>query len=171
MTFYIKLLWYISVLGFLIILFGTYRNLAPEVTIVLDSENTMGSAIDRNLYFYGCVGFFLVFSIVFNVLINLTKATPKQLIAVPNKQFWFSSRETRATLYATFERWFYAILCVVNLFLMLSMLIMEKKNHMDGPMPYDYSTFYTILIVIFGLTLISLPVRLLIKSHDLIARQ
>lgn len=171
MTFYIKLLWYISVLGFLIVLFGTYRHLSQDVSVVFDTANTMSNLVDRNLYFYGCVGIFLVFTIIFQMLIKLVYATPGNLFPIPNKKYWLSSRDTRTTLNAVFERWFYGILCVINLFLMLSMMIVEKKNHMDGPMRYDYDTFYTFIMILLVLTLISLPVRLMIKKYDLIAGQ
>jgi hypothetical protein len=171
MTFYVKLLWYLTVLGFVVVLMGVYRVLTPDITLDFGAQQGPGRVISRDMFFYGYSALFLLMNIFFTIMIRMVPFIPKRFLGASKGSFWASSRDHIMAFNSYYIRWFYGLLCVANFFIMVSMLLVENYNHIEGNRPVDRTFMFTLGTILLVLTLISLPVRLAIKKIDLTARE
>ncbi len=171
MTFYVKLLWYLSVAGFVVVLLGVYNVLTPDITLDFGSKEGPGRVISRDMFFYAYMGLFLLMNVFFTFLIRAIPFIPKRFLGASKGGFWASSREHIAAFNSFYIRWFYGLLSIANYFIMVSMLLVENYNHFEGNPPVDRSFMLVLGIILLVLTLVSLPIRLAIKKKDLTSRE
>lgn len=146
-----KILWILSLLGFLAVLLVTYIYMPENVAVLFDELGLPYYFLPRDYYFYvallACVllnGAILLFSS------SITRL-PSSLLPVPKRNYW-ATRENRPRFTKRFKHWTKGIAFFLNLILCLLLVDILKGNDSQ----VDYNTqmllyvFSSLLMVWFG---------------------
>ncbi|SDM23368.1 hypothetical protein SAMN05421823_111178 [Catalinimonas alkaloidigena] len=156
----VKIAWFISVLGFIIVLFGTYKDITDQV--LLSNDLIVG----RNTYFYLALALFAIGNSLILSFTYVMPQLPKNWYWVPQGAYWRSSFEHRRALDNVIVAWFYALTSVYNFFVMAGLLIIESNNHIAGEHT-SYGWLLGIGVALLLLVMVALPVRLNMKRQSL----
>ena len=160
----IRILWFISLLGFLFNLFTTYGNLKEILGVQVGN---MVLSFSRTQYFFFFLGLFLILNVALYMYSILVKTAAKELLFIPNRTFWTQNFENRKAANGILNGWMWAIASTINYFLMYWMLVVESQNHFEGSTITSINWFY-IPGLVFAATLIAPLVRLMIKQTNML---
>ncbi len=160
----IRILWFISLLGFLFNLFTTYGNLKEILGVQIGN---MVLSFSRSQYFFFFLALFLILNVALYMYSILVKTAAKELLFIPNRTFWTMNFENRKAANGILNAWMWAIASTINYFLMYWMLVVESQNHFEGSTITSINWFY-IPGLFFAATLIAPLVRLLIKQTNML---
>ncbi|MGB3616517.1 MAG: hypothetical protein WBA12_00220 [Catalinimonas sp.] len=164
---FVRVGWFLSILGFVVALFGTYKDLTDVVAISFDG-GTRGLQINRDVYFYGAVALLLVGNVLFFVLARVLPSVPKQLFRIPAAGYWHRDMLHRRALDRILTGWIYGLAAVYNFFIIVAMTMVESGNQVEG----DRTRYDGLLLIGFALliiTLITLPIRLRRQRMSLVS--
>jgi hypothetical protein len=167
MRFFIRLLWAVSVLGTVVVLFRTYGNLALNFYFY-PSEST-SIHFSKNEYFFYALGAIVLSNLIFLLLHNSISGTPNAYLFVPARKFWTSSAFNRRCLNQIIQNWSLAFAATVNYMLCYFMMLVEHENHADGSKVEAVQWFYIPGLVML-LSMITPLVRLFLKTPNFLAR-
>jgi len=163
----VRILWSFSFLGFIFNLFTTYGNLQQVVGIQVGA---FVLNLSRSQYFFFFLGFFIVINSILYSYSTLVLKAPKQLLIIPNREFWTQDFNHRKMANSILSNWMWAIAATLNYFLMFWMLVVESQFHFEGSTISSISWFY-IPGVFMAITLIFPFIRLLIRKVNLVERE
>lgn len=167
MRFVVRFAWFISLLGFLFVLFSTYGHV-QQVLLLQFGETTF--ALSRGQYFFFFLAFFLIVNVLLFILGKLMSFIPKSFLFIPNRQFWTLDREHRKATNLILESWTWAISSTANFFMMYWMIVVENNFHFEGSKLPMVHWFY--IPGLFMVASLFLPwLRFLIPNLNLLARQ
>lgn len=159
-----KILWASSLLGALLALFFSYGDMSPEIYLTFWPDIPI---VTRNSFFYGGVGaltfLFLVMAAAYRIIPNL----PKQILFIPNRNFWFEDKYRRAALKGILHSLILGWGIVGHYFLMLTFLILGYGNHNDGTITSPSLTWLQIGYGVIGLIVLA-HFRLFIPNENLL---
>ena len=159
--------WLLSVVGFVVVLFGTYKDLTPAVVVWLDAAAGRGLPLGRSGFFFGAVALFALGNGLFLLLAQLVPGVPLRWLRLPVGHYWRRTVLHRRALGRILTGWFFALASVFNFFLMVALVMIESGNHLEGD-----ATTYPALLPVGGLLLlvvwVALPLRLRRRQMSLV---
>ena len=161
-----RFLWFVSCLGFLAILFGTYGEMNEEIFLL---DRTGSERLSRHTYFYLSVGILFVVNLLFVILFRLLSAMPAAFFLVPQRAFWFSSSQHRRELLDILRSWLLALAAVLNYFMMIVLLQVGVNNFVVTSLPVTVGVLVVVGVVLMVLTVVALPGRLAVPKLHLLA--
>ncbi len=139
---FIKVLWVLSMLGFLASALFVYADIGDANTIVqlrLDASGESAFGVSKINFFY--VSLFIMLGI--NVIILLTGYSvpylPKSLVLAPQKELWLSTPHNRKNFYKRMKDWARGFATIINFFLtcvIFTIYYMNSRNYF--PLAWTY---------------------------------
>ncbi|MES2389315.1 MAG: hypothetical protein V4543_15040 [Bacteroidota bacterium] len=155
---FFRVLWLASGLLLLYVLFSTYAEMSPTVFLTHDRSQ---APVDRQLYFYGAAGIFLIYNILLFIIVRMVPFLPKKALVVPNKAFWFSDREHRKALNGVIQSWVFILSALINMLFLILLEITGSRNHVHGDLPFENTWHLPVLLA----ALVLLPLGLFIRLN------
>ncbi|GAA4417087.1 hypothetical protein GCM10023187_49250 [Nibrella viscosa] len=160
-TFGIRVWRFASILGLVFSLINSYISFPGDVAVRFDEAGDPVQFIGRETIFYIVVAIFLVNYTLLNTMARLFPRIPTEQIPVPNRAAWAAHREE---LNEVIINWFYALMAAINTVVALGLLVLSMLNRDQGLVDgWSYNWLLPLCTFIFGLVIISLPIRLLMK--------
>lgn len=138
----IRYVWILSMLLFLAVLVLTH-SFSPAFTNILDLVK-----ISKEHFFYGFLVGMLLVNIFVLLLGNSGLNISKNLLLIPNRDFWMSSINTKKIFLANFKLWLKGLALVFNLFFVVLVATIAKMNIEQAPQ-FSYTFFILTLGVAF----------------------
>jgi len=160
----IRILWFISLLGFLFNLFTTYGNLKEILGVQVGN---MVFSFSRTQYFFFFLGLFLLLNVALYLYSILVRTAAKELLLIPNRDFWTMNFENRKAVNSILNSWMWAIASTINYLLIYWMLVVESQNHFEGSTITSTNWFY-IPGLVMAASLIAPFIRLMIKKINML---
>jgi hypothetical protein len=154
--------WLLTCAAFMYVLFKTYINISEYIVI----QGIELPAFNRQVYFYVAFGIFALVSVFIMATQKVFIKINKSAWFFPHKEFWFSERTNIIVHREVLGGWIYGIGCALNTLFMFSLITLRSMNDPDGWKTFTPTYFLTGCFVIVALSLISGPIRLVIKSND-----
>ena len=159
--------WVISTIGLLIALFGGYGSMSKNVYIEFADYLPV---ITRDTFFFTVVGVTSLSFLVLGWWYWIIPYIPSKYYLVPSKEFWFDHAAARRAFNRIIQSWILAIACIINYFIMISVMMIARANDLDGNLGYIKAEWWYYGLAI--LPLLFLPwFRLAIKKHNLLANE
>ncbi len=114
---YIRFMWLLSMLGFLIMLSVLLVYLPSHVVFQMENVLEFGYAFTKDTFFYSALAIALIVNASLLAFGNLYSYLPKPYIWVPKKDFWLQDREHHIRLAKNFKGWTKGVLLFCNLIL------------------------------------------------------
>ena len=167
MRLFIRLLWVVSVLGTVVVLFKTYGNLALNFYYYPTEQTSLH--FSKNEYFFYALGAIVVSNLLFLLLHNSITQTPNAYILTPSSKFWTSTAFNRRCFNQIIQNWCLAFAATVNYMLCYFMMLVEHANHADGSKVEAVHWFYIPgLVMLFSM--VAPLIRLFMKTPNFLAR-
>lgn len=157
--------WFLSAIGFLIVLFGTYAETSERLDLALQPGSFL--SLSKHAYFYLSVGLFTVFASLVFLLAKLLPQLPERYFSVPQKEFWFAGWEARSTFNSILKGWVMGVGASINVVLMVVIREVGINNHIDGYPQFMEPWWFIAGIILFSVCIISMPVRLMFARRHL----
>lgn len=146
-----KILWILSLLGFLAVLLITYVYMPENVAVLFDELGLPYYFLPRDYYFYVAVLACVLLNSAILLLGSSVTRLPSSLLPVPKRKYW-AARENRPRFTKRFEHWTKGLAFFLNLILCLLLVDILKGN--DSQVNYNTQTllyvFSALLVVWFG---------------------
>ena len=144
---YIRFMWLLSMLGFLIVLCILQIYLPSHVIFQMENVLDFGYAFTKDTFFYISLAIAIVINSALLAFGNLYAYLPKPYIFVPKKAFWLQDKEHHIRLAKKFKGWTKGIMFFCNMIL-IYFLISVWALH-DQFMRYN--TAWVFVLLVFGL--------------------
>lgn len=166
MKFFLRIFWFLSLIGFLIGLFYTYGHIKQTAAIQFGSTFLY---LSRSEIFF----FFLILFVLLNGLLLVAslvvRQVPSALIFVPQQQFWTSSFDHRKSLNEILANWMWALACTANYFFTYWLMVICDQFHFeDGRIEAVVWFFWPGLAM--AVSLILPFIRLMVPNQNLLNR-
>lgn len=158
-----------STLGFLILLFLSYRDMTPLFNLANAGIPVLDEYLGRDYFFYGMFVMFLLFNLPIFGLIRSVDRIPALLLPSLRPAVWKKDQESKSALKRLYKNWGYALMCAFNVLFIALSLNITAYNHQDGNVQMKYNDLISISIIVLGFTLLLPMVRLIIPTINLIA--
>lgn len=146
-----KILWILSLLGFLAVLLITYIYMPENVAVLFDELGLPYYFLPRDYYFYVAVLACVLLNSAILLLGSSVTRLPSSLLPVPKRKYW-AARENRLRFTKRFEHWTKGVAFFLNLILCLLLVDILKGN--DSQVNYNTQTllyvFSALLVVWLG---------------------
>lgn len=162
----IRLLWAISVIGTVFVLFKTYGNLS--LNFYYYTENA-ALHFTKHEYFYYSLAVITLSNLIFLGMHASVGRIPNALLLVPNRMFWISKAYNRRCLNEILKNWSLALASVSNYFLCYFMLLVENEYHADGSKVDAVQWFYIPGLLMLASMILPL-VRLFFSNENYLLR-
>jgi hypothetical protein len=123
----IKIVWILSLAGFLAVTLFVYATLPAEVTITADASGYPDLFLARANFFYLAVGLVVLFNAAILVLGRAVQFLPSYLLPVPQRAYW-GQRENRPRLHKRFKHWVKGLGLCANAFMTVAVVEVQKYN-------------------------------------------
>ena len=158
----LRVVWALSGLAALYVLFSTYGNVNEGLLIPGSS-----SIITRDLYFYGGAAIILVINLLFILLKSAVKQADRTQLVFANRSFWLTDKEHQEAHRQILWAWIYAWASAINFALVLMFLVFYEVNIANLGNYRIPMWYYTVGVAMF-VTLILPVFRLQMKSINLL---
>lgn len=164
---FVKFLYYLSIIYFLINIFFTYYQSPEFVGIGYNEKSGLTEYKSKHHLFYFGAGLFLIITILVVLFRKIIERFPFSLFPFPNKSFWMQNQDTREGLVNAHQVWMLSFATMFNLFLGSLFLALFLVNVVQ------YGTFATYIPCVYvGISVLSfwwiiLVIRLYISKIEL----
>lgn len=155
---FIKLFWFLSMLGFLVAILLVYANLPEEVDVTLGSSSISEVLLSRNAFFYSMIALIVVSNGVLLALANvitLTKSAKNRHSAGDLGQPLFKSR---------IVNWLGSFSTILNIFYIIGVFFVGFHNDPQYVAPKSYSILVYASLIFIAAWIIWLPFIILRKN-------
>lgn len=159
--------WLITCAAFMYVLFKTYINISEYIVI----QGLELPAFDRQVYFYGAFALFALISLFILATKKVLTSINKQAWFFPHKEFWFAERQNILIHREVLGGWIYGIGCALNTLFLFSLVSLRSMNDPDGWKTFTPSYYLIGCFVIVGLSVIAGPIRLGLKTTDVLREE
>ena len=142
---YIRFMWLLSMLGFLIMLSVLLVYLPSHVVFQMENVLEFGYAFTKDSFFYSSLAIALIVNASLLAFGNLYSYLPKPYIWVPKKDFWLQDREHHIRLAKNFKGWTKGVLLFCNLIL-IYFLVSVWALH-DQFMRYNTAWVFVLFLI------------------------
>ena len=163
----IKILKFISIAIFLVLLFIGYFYLPTNVAIHYNDTGRPDGYIDKPTFFYATGIFVVIFNTAVSLLARLIFSIPAKLFPMPNRNYWLTDQDTSDEFREIIRNWLNSLVIIVNLFVILCIYALLKLNTTEVAVE-NYQWILTGGILFLLGWILFLPFRLLIKKNSLI---
>ncbi|GEM_PF-2670237 len=139
----IKIIWLLSLLGFLVVSLFVYATLPTNVTIISDANGYPTLFLARANFFYAVLALLVFFNAAILVLGRAIQFLPSYWLPVPQRVFWFQ-KENRARLYSRFAYWTKGLGFCANVFIIIAVVEIQKVNGQE--MTLNLSFLYAVAL-------------------------
>lgn len=164
---FIKFLYYLSIIYFLINIFFSYYQSPEFVGIGFNEKSGTTEYKSKHHLFYFGAGLFLLVTALVAVFRKTIINFPFSLFPFPNKTFWMQNQESREGLVNAHQVWMMSFATMFNLFLGSLFLILFLVNIVQYGTFSSYAPVVFGGIIILGFWWIILVIRLYIKKIEL----
>lgn len=164
----LRFLKFLSLLFFIGFLFIAYYYLPPNVAVHYNSSGIADYYVDKQILFYGCGVFIVIFNMALSLLSRIIYSVPAKLFSMPNRNYWLADQENQQGFQEILRDWFSSLVVLINSFLILCLYAIYSINTSSDKTIADYTWLLNIGLVILIAWIIFLPVRLLVKKNDLL---
>ncbi|MCU0449900.1 MAG: hypothetical protein MUC97_08665 [Bernardetiaceae bacterium] len=118
----VKVIWVLSLLGFLALFLGLYTTLPPQIALA------PGQVVSKSNFFYLALGVIVFFNGALLVLGGSLRYVPWSVMPVPRRLYWAQDRANRQRFHKRFSHWLKGIGVCLNGFLAVAVLEIFKAN-------------------------------------------
>jgi len=118
----IRVLWLLSLVGFLITFLTTYANLEEAIKLKINIEADP-ITIGRDSFFYLCISIFLIINVLLYVFARILRNLPAPQ---PNQSLWLASPALRKRLI----KWLLSFAFVFNLLFIFAVILIGNMSNM-----------------------------------------
>lgn len=164
---FVKFLYYLSIIFFLVNLFFGYYQFPDFVGVGYDENIGMIQYKSKHHLFYFGAGLFILVTIIISIGRKIIGSFPFSLFPFPQKSFWLQNQDTREGLVNAHQVWLMSFATMFNLFLGILFLILFLVNIAE------YGSFSKYVPVVYGWIIllafwwVILVVRLNVKKIEL----
>ncbi len=149
-----KIVWLITLFGFMAVLLFSYTYLPTQVIISEDERGIAEMIIEKEFYFYYSFGLFLGFNAFLLMLGGVILGLPSAFLPIPKRKFWGKNSSTRHELKIRFKNWLKGFGLAFNIYAMLVLGTIYDVNDKDyvfqyGLVSYLVAGFLVIWLVFF----------------------
>jgi hypothetical protein len=123
----IKIIWLLSLLGFLIISLFVYATLPPNVTLIADANGYPTLFLARTNFYYAVLALLVFFNAAILALGSAIRFVPSYWLPVPQRAFW-TQRENRPRFLKRFAHWIKGLGFCANVFIIIAVVEVQKIN-------------------------------------------
>ncbi|ANQ48397.1 hypothetical protein MY04_1018 [Flammeovirga sp. MY04] len=150
---YIKYLWGLSLLVYLGLNLLAYIYLPEDgVTVIQQTANSQAVLMTRSDFFYASMGSLLLVNIFFITIGNGILYFPKIMVFAPNKDYWYSTKETREKFVEIVKGWTKGMATILTLILLTVVgVIYQSQGHDPLAFRVEYSPMILWIMAILWL--------------------
>ncbi|WP_448520321.1 hypothetical protein [Rhodoflexus sp.] len=142
-----KILWILSLLGFLAVLLVTYIYMPENVAVLFDQLGLPYYFLPRDQYFYVALAACVLLNGAILLLGNSVTRLPSSFLPTPKRRYW-AMRDNRLRFNKRFKHWIKGVAFFLNLILCLLLVDILRGN--DSQMDYQTQTLLYVFSALLG---------------------